>query len=98
MDIGFTRFISNTWISFIWVVVIIAHFLGTIGAIFYAFHAEEFKDIAVLSLFVVPLIALVSILFCRMFLELDVVLFRIESNTRETRDLLREIKEQLAKE
>ena len=94
-DIGFTRFISNTWISIIWCIVIIVHFLGAIGAMSYAFNTDG--TTGVISLLAVPLITLVSLLSCRMALELEVIFFRIETNTRETKEYLREIKEQLGK-
>jgi len=90
-DIGFTRFISNTWISIIWVIVIVVHCLGAIGATVYSFNVESPVPFLI-ALFAVP----ISLLFCRMVLELGVVFFRIESNTRESKEHLREIKELLA--
>ena len=92
MDIGFTRFITNTWISFIWFLVIVVHFLGALGAMFYAFSIDG--GAGLLSLLVVPL-TLLSLLFSRMALELDVVMFRIETNTRETKEYLRAIEMRL---
>jgi len=92
-DIGFTRFISNTWISIIWCIVIVVHFLGALGTVFYAFNMDG--TTGVISLLVVPLLTAISLLFFRMCLELEVIFFRIESNTRETKEYLREIKEQL---
>ena len=94
-DIGFTRFISNTWISIIWCIVIFVHFVGALGAMYYAFNTDG--TLGAISLLVVPLITAISLLFCRMGLELEVIFFRIESNTRETKEYLREIKEQLEK-
>jgi len=90
-DIGFTRFISNTWISIIWVILIIVHFLAAIGATYYSFNEDE-PLLFLLALFAVP----ISLLLCRMSLELKVIFFRIESNTRESKEHLREIKELLA--
>ena len=94
-DIHFTRFISNTWVTIIWVAFIIAHFLGALIAVFSAFNIDEVTG--VISLVLVPLITAISLLFTRMALEFDKVVFRIETNTRETKDLLREIKEELGK-
>ena len=94
-DIHFTRFISNTWVSVIWVIAIIVQFCGALSAIYWAFQADEMTGM--ISLVLVPLITAISLLFTRMALEFDKVVFRIESNTRETKDLLREIKEQLGK-
>jgi len=49
----------------------------------------------IFAFFAAPLVGLLTLLLFRMSLEMTIVLFRIESNTRETKDLLREIKEQL---
>jgi len=90
-DIGFTRFISNTWISVIWVILIIAHFLAAIAAIAYSSHVGSIVPFLI-ALFAVP----ISLFSCRLGLELEVIFFRIESNTRESKECLREIKELLA--
>jgi len=95
LDIGFTRFISNTWISIIWVILIIAHFLVAVGAIFMAFNTDQ--TLGTISLLAVPLTALILLLSSRMALELAVIFFRIETNTRETKEYLCEIKELLGK-
>ena len=90
-DIGFTRFISNSWISIIWVIVIVVHILAMIGAAV-SFAGEESPVPFLIALFVAP----ISLLLCRMILELEVIFFRIETNTRESKEHLREIKELLA--
>jgi len=90
-DIGFTRFISNTWISIIWVILIIVHFLVAIGATLYSLNVGHPVPFLIAS-FAVP----ISLLFSRMALELEVIFFRIETNTRESKKYLREIKELLA--
>jgi len=90
-DIGFTRFISNTWISIIWVMLITAHFLAAIGATICSFYVGDPVPFLI-ALFAVP----ISLLFSRMALELEVIFFRIETNTRESKEHLREIKELLA--
>ena len=91
-DIGFTRFISNTWISIIWFIVIGVHFLAAIGAMICS-AAVESPVPFLIALFAVP----ISLLFSRMALELEVIFFRIETNTRESKEHLREIKELLAR-
>ena len=91
-DIGFTRFISNAWISIIWVILIIAHFFGAIGAMIYSGNVDS-PVLFLIALFAVP----ISLLFSRMALELAAIFFRIETNTRESKECLREIKELLAR-
>ena len=90
-DIGFTRFISNTWISIIWGILITAHIIGAVVCLFAALNNGD-PRLFLVALVVVP----VSLLLCRMSLELNVIFFRIESNTRESKECLREIKELLA--
>ena len=89
-DIHFTRFFENIYITIIWIIVIVAHFIAAIGAVFYSINVESAIPFLI-ALFAIPL----SLLCWRMALELDKVVFRIEKNTRATKDLLREIKEQL---
>gem|GEM_PF-1197807 len=91
-DIGFTRFISNTWISIFWVLLIIAHFSVAIGAMMFSFNAGSPVPLLI-ALFAAP----ISLLLFRMILELAVVCFRIESNIRESKNHLREIKELFAR-
>ena len=87
-DIRFTRFITDIWISIIWVAIIINHFIGAIIAMYYI------DDM--LCILAVPLITFMSLIFCRMVLELVAIFFRIETNTRESKEHLREIKELLS--
>ena len=95
-DIGFTRFFSNIYVSIVWVLIIIFHFCGALSTIWGAFRMDEMTG--VVSLVLVPLITVISLLCSRMTLEACKAFFRIEKNTRETKDLLREIKEQLTKQ
>jgi len=82
-DIGFTRFISNTWISIIWVILIIVHFIGGVMFMSVAWSREDG------SLFLTTLVTVpISLLLCRMILEVIVIFFRIESNMREIKELL----------
>ena len=62
-DIGFTRFSANMWISLLWCICIIAHFLAAIGVVFYAFFISGNEDLAILSLLVVPLKTIFSLIF-----------------------------------
>jgi len=94
-DIGFTRFSSNMWISLLWCICIIVHFLAAIGAVYYAFFISGNEDLAILSLLVVPLATIFSLISWRMAFELDVVCFRIESNTRESKESLQAIEAHL---
>ena len=86
LDIGFTRFITNTWISIIWVIVIVVHFL-TPCVVFVAAANMAGGGAAVMTAFMLSIpLTLLSLLFCRMGLEVLIVLFRIESNTRATKE------------
>jgi hypothetical protein len=75
-DIGFTRFISNTVNSIIWVICILA----AIAACGYGVYAIVQDDAG--RGIVIILFAIVGLLASRTLLELEVVIFRIESNTR----------------
>ena len=99
LDIYFTRFFTNTWISVLWITTIITHCLVTlisIGVIFYVFNemnpGEMPDTLGLLLSFmlsaVVLLVALMSLFVQRMALELIIVLFRIESNTRYSQEQL----------
>jgi hypothetical protein len=75
-DIGFTRFVSNTIISIIWVICILAAVIACIGGVLVMMNGNAIMGIAMI------LLAPIALLFIRMTLELEVVIFRIESNTR----------------
>ena len=94
-DIRFTRFITNVWISIIWVVVIVAHFLGYGIAILVTITMvmNVASMVGVNSVFagaiMLPSVVLLetvlfvlALIFSRMALEVIIVLFRIETNTR----------------
>jgi hypothetical protein len=74
-DIGFTRFVSNTINSIIWVICIIAAIAACIGGVFVMMNGNAMGIAAIL-------LAPVGLLAVRTALELEVVIFRIESNTR----------------
>ncbi|GHT35577.1 hypothetical protein FACS189427_05150 [Planctomycetales bacterium] len=97
LDIGFTRFITPSWISVIWIICIVSNTisflasLGWIGIIAIGMssggrHTEGNPAFGVF-VFILGLLAsiilhLLSLLFSRVFLELIIVLFKIEKNTR----------------
>ena len=81
-DIGFTRFITNTWISIIWVLTIILTFLGCVGAMVY--HA--FNNAPPVLFIIIPIVSLLSLLSMRMLFEVTIVLFRIETHLRTIRE------------
>jgi len=89
-DIGFTRFITNTWISIIWVIIIMAHALGFITLLIRAgtMLAGE-NDEALLVAFLVMVLgtvgSLLSLLFTRIILEVIIAIFRIETHLRVIR-------------
>jgi len=89
-DIGFTRFVTNTWISIIWVIVIIAHFIAplVVLAVTASVVGKDGGSVPLVAFALsLPLVAL-SLLLSRMSLEVTIVLFRIESNTRATKERL----------
>jgi len=84
IDIGFTQFITNTWISFIWILTIVAHvliFLCVLAVMF----ANAFEAGFVTVVVGIPFF-LFSLLFSRIGLESVVVLFRIETHLRSIRE------------
>ena len=95
-DISFTRFFENIYIPLLWVIILIFQFCGALSTIYWAFYANQ--TAGMVSLIIVPLFTIILLLSSRMALEYLKITFRIELNTRETRDLLREIKEQLEKQ
>ncbi|MCL2709950.1 MAG: DUF4282 domain-containing protein [Planctomycetaceae bacterium] len=98
LDIQFTRFITNVWISAIWVIIIGTHFLTYLCVIFGMLISvgmaqrggdDAFAEAIMMSLvlFLLVTVGLVlSLLFWRMTLELIIVIFRIESNTRPIKE------------
>jgi len=80
-DFGFTRFVTNTWISIIWALTIVLTFLGCVGAM--VFGASN----NVPALFIIaPITAALFLLFMRMAFEVTIVLFRIETHLRTIRE------------
>jgi len=80
-DIGFTRFITNTWTSILWVLTIILAFVGCGGALVYAATNE-----APILFLLAPIATVLFLLFMRISFELTIVLFRIETHLRTIRE------------
>ena len=80
-DIGFTRFITNTWTSILWVLSIGTSFLGCGVAILFAIGNGVY-----ILLFIAPIATALFLLFMRMSFEITIVLFRIETHLRTIRD------------
>ena len=118
-DIHFTKFITVSWITIIWVLLIIVHFLALGGGLIVLSRgayeateryteaqkraADERREYERGNLWhepteppkyagpswqflVLPLAVVVSLLITRMSLELVVILFRNEANTRVTKE------------
>ena len=82
-DFGFTKFITNTWISFIWALIVVVHILIYIGGLpFVMIVTANSTALDVVSFFVFLIGIPLSLLFSRMSLEAVVVLFRIETHLR----------------
>jgi len=80
-DIGFTRFITNTWTSILWVLTIILALLGCGGAM-----VSGASNNAPALFIIAPIAAALFLLFMRMLFELTIVIFRIETHLRTIRD------------
>lgn len=92
LDFGFTRFITNVWISFIWTVIVIIVFLlwglaclAGLATILQGGNDSAFIG-GLLIFFLATTLAALYLLFARMGLELIVVVFRIETHLRTIRD------------
>jgi len=89
-DIGFTRFVTNVWISFIWIIIIMAHALGFItllvrAGMMLAGGDDEASLVAFLVMVSGTVGLLLSLLFTRIILEVIIVIFRIETHLRAIR-------------
>jgi len=81
-DFGFTRFITNTWISIIWAINVVATILVATVACFICLFGNP-PAILVLA---VPIVVALWLLLSRMPLELTIVMFRIETHLRTIKD------------
>ena len=87
-DFDFTRFITNSWISFLWRLTV---FLTILSAIIWIILgvimvSNNNPTVGMLLIFVVPIINGVSLLFSRIVFEFIIVVFRIETHLRAIRD------------
>ena len=87
-DFRFTRFITNSWISFIWTLTVILSILACVGGMAFGVclvgSIGDYEVIAIMLL--TPIVIALFLLFARMGLELIVVIFRIETHLRTIRD------------
>ena len=96
IDVNFTRFITVSWISLIWVLLIIVHILALFGGLYFIVQWSGAAKAAGMYggpppppfwlYLVYPLSVAFSLLLTRMSLELMIVLFRNEANTRVTKE------------
>ena len=99
-DFGFTRFVTNTLISIIWVltVVLTLPFWGImvlVGLYNMAQAQGEFDfAIGLLTILLSTFSAVFGLLFTRIILELIIVMFRIETNTRTLKEWAERVGEQ----
>ena len=84
-DFGFTHFITNTWISFIWILNVILTILSCVVATYIGLYALNYGGSAGFLL-LSPIVAALFLLFTRMGLECIIVLFRIETHLRVIRE------------
>jgi len=90
LDFGFTRFITNTWISFIWIVIVILVILAYVSIVsFGLFAMSQGNEGGIAGLGVIMLATIMAplyLLFARIGLELIIVIFRIETHLRSIRE------------
>jgi hypothetical protein len=97
LDIGFTRFITPVWISVIWIIGIVCNVISFLISLVVLHRICLVRDEwgrgnhdAGIWIFLMGFVGLVilhlfALLLYRMALETDIVLFRIEKNTRAIR-------------
>ena len=84
IDFGFTRFVSNLYISVIWIVIVVLTLLGYgITVIFGLYVMSKNGAVGLLVILLATLIAGLYLFLTRMTLEM---LFRIETHLRTIRD------------
>ena len=93
LDIHFTKFITVSWITIIWCILIALHvvvLLFLLGSTLYmAGQTHPFTGKPVGGAWMVlvwPVVVALSLLATRIFLELTIVLFRNEANTRVAKE------------
>ncbi|GHT45517.1 hypothetical protein FACS189454_05150 [Planctomycetales bacterium] len=102
LDIGFTRFITPVWISTIWIICIVVDvisvFISFVYAVIIANTVKEDTNnigvdaavVFILGLLASIILPLLTLLLQRIVLEVLIVLFKIEKNTRETEENTRQ--------
>jgi len=84
-DIGFTRFVMNFYIPYIWVFTIVAGCLGWAFSIIMGLNQlgiEKEPWYGIVTIVVATIALPFSLLFSRMVLEIVIVMFRIETHLR----------------
>jgi hypothetical protein len=100
LDIGFTRFITPIWISVIWVIDIVMHVISFLASLVWIGRIADAMSrggtdggVFILGLLLASIILhLLSLLLSRILLELIIVVFKIEENTRRTAEYTRAIR------
>lgn len=99
-DIGFTRFIANTWVSILWFLTIIITvvygmlllavglFFGVSNLISSDSAYEKIGAFVIICgvMILVPVLTALQLIGYRLFFELLIVIFRIETHLRTLRD------------
>ena len=88
IDIHFTKFITVTWNTVIWCILLGFHALALIFVLFGALIAMANGEggIGVAMLFLGAPMILISLIACRMWMEFFIVIFRNEANTRVAKE------------
>ncbi len=81
-DLSFSRFITPKIIRVLFLLGIVGIGVGYLGAVISAFSIHVATGLVVLFI-LGPLMAIVYVVFLRVWLELVIVAFRIMENTRE---------------
>ena len=80
-DFSFTSFVTLKLIKVLYVIIMILAVLSVIGTIVVGFQASN--TMGILALVLSPILFIIYILLARVWMELIVVFFRIEENTRK---------------
>ena len=87
-DFGFTRFVTNTWISIIWRIAVALIFIAwgcwVIGGLATMANVDPLMGIGIILL--VTVVVPIELLLIRMVLEFVIVVFRIETHLRTLKD------------
>jgi hypothetical protein len=80
-DFSFTSFVTLKLIKVLYVIIMILAAVSVVGTIIVGFQASN--TMGILALVLSPLLFIIYILLARVWMELIVVFFRIEENTRK---------------